>query len=337
MTDISWDYGPPARSCRDPVLDVRDVAVHFAPRGGWRGRPRPPVKAVDGVDLTIGAGETLGLVGESGCGKTTLANAIVGLAPVTRGSIRVLGNEIAGANRRRLRAVRRHVQMVFQDPALSLNPRATVGAAIGEPLLVRGIARGQALEEKVRALLKQVGLRPEHAGRYPHQFSGGQRQRIVIARALALEPELVLCDEPVSALDVSVRAQILNLLVDLQRRMGVSYLFVSHDLSVIRHISDRVAVMYLGRIVERASRDVFFAAPKHPYSRALMSAVPEANPVTQRRKQRVILSGELPSPADVPPGCAFHTRCPLVTEICTRLRPLLTPRADGALVACHHA
>jgi oligopeptide/dipeptide ABC transporter ATP-binding protein len=334
--DSFWDSGRPARSCLDPVLDVRDAAVHFAPRGGWLGRPRSPVKAVDGVDLTIDAGETVGLVGESGCGKSTLANAIVGLAPLTRGSVRVRGQEIAGASRRTLRAVRRHVQMVFQDPALSLNPRATVGAAIAEPLIVRSIARGQALEAKVHALLMQVGLRPEHAGRYPHQFSGGQRQRIVIARALALEPALVVCDEPVSALDVSVRAQILNLLVDLQRRMGVSYLFVSHDLSVIRHISDRVAVMYLGRIIEHASRDVFFAAPKHPYSRALMSAVPEANPVTQRTRQRTVLSGELPSPADVPPGCAFHTRCPLTTELCARVRPLLTPRPDGALVACHH-
>jgi oligopeptide/dipeptide ABC transporter ATP-binding protein len=321
----------------DPVLEVRDVAVHFAPRGGWFGRARLAVKAVDGVDLTIGAGETLGLVGESGCGKSTLSNAVVGLLPPTRGSIRVRGQEIAGATRKTLHAVRRHVQMVFQDPALSLNPRATIGAAIAEPLIVRGIATGQALGKRVDTLLAQVGLGAEHASRYPHQFSGGQRQRIVIARALALEPALLVCDEPVSALDVSVRAQILNLLVDLQRRTGVSYLFVSHDLSVIRHISDRVAVMYLGRIVEEASRDVFFAAPKHPYARALMSAVPEANPVAQRAKQRLALSGELPSPTDVPPGCPFHPRCPLATEICARERPLLTPRPDGALVACHHA
>jgi oligopeptide transport system ATP-binding protein len=321
----------------DPVLDVRDVAVHFTPRGGWFGRPRPPVKAVDGVDLMIGPGETLGLVGESGCGKSTLSKAIVGLVPVTRGSLRVCGQEIAGASRRTLHAVRRHVQMVFQDPALSLNPRATIGAAIAEPLIVRRIARGQALEEKVGALLKQVGLRAEHASRYPHQFSGGQRQRIVIARALALEPALVVCDEPVSALDVSVRAQILNLLVDLQNRIGLSYLFVSHDLSVIRHISDRVAVMYLGSIVEQASRDIFFAAPKHPYARALISAVPEANPAAQRARQRLVLSGELPGPTNVPSGCPFHTRCPLMTGMCARERPLLTPRPDGALVACHHA
>src|SRR5262249_36418558 len=237
----------------DSVLDVRDVAVHFTSRGGWLCRSRPPTRAVDGVDLTIGAGETLGLVGESGCGKSTLSNAIVGLVPPTRGTIRVLGQEIAGATRKTLHAVRRHVEMVFQDPALSLNPRTTIGAAIAEPFIVRGIAQGKGIEQNVANLLAQVGLRAEHFSRYPHQFSGGQRQRIVIARALALEPALVICDEPVSALDVSVRAQILNLFVDLQRRMGMSYMFVSHDLSVVRHISDQVAVMYLGRLVEQAS------------------------------------------------------------------------------------
>ncbi|MBI3516019.1 MAG: ATP-binding cassette domain-containing protein [Proteobacteria bacterium] len=321
----------------DAVLEVRDVAVHFAARGGLFGGTPAPVKAVDGIDLTIGAGETLGLVGESGCGKSTLSNAIVGLVPPTSGSIRVRGHEVAGASRAALHALRRNVQMIFQDPVLSLDPRSTVGAAIAEPLAVRGVARGRVLKDKVDALLAQVGLEAEHAGRYPHQFSGGQRQRIVIARALALEPALVVCDEPVSALDVSVRAQILNLLVDLQRRMGVSYLFVSHDLAVVRHIADRVAVMYLGRIVEQAPRDVFFAATKHPYARALMSAVPEADPVAQRAKRRTILSGELPSPSNAPPGCAFHTRCPLATDVCSRERPRLTPRPDGALVACHHA
>jgi oligopeptide transport system ATP-binding protein len=245
--------------------------------------------------------------------------------------------EVAGASRKALYALRRDVQMIFQDPTLSLNPRATVGAAIAEPLAVRGIARGQARKDKVLALLAQVGLRAEHASRYPHQFSGGQRQRIVIARALALEPALVVCDEPVSALDVSVRAQILNLLVDLQRRMGVAYLFVSHDLAVVRHICDRVAVMYLGRIIEQASRDVLFATPRHPYTQALMSAMPEADPVAQRAKRRTVLSGELPSPSNVPPGCAFHTRCPLATAVCAQQRPPLTPRPGNALVACHHA
>jgi oligopeptide transport system ATP-binding protein len=321
----------------EPVLEIRDLAVHFEARRGLFGRTAQPVRAVDGVDLVIGAGETLGLVGESGCGKSTLSNAIVGLVPLTRGSIRVRGSEVAGASRKALYGLRRDVQMIFQDPALSLNPRSTVGAAIGEPLAVRGIARGRALTERVHALLAQVGLRAEHAGRYPHQFSGGQRQRIVIARALALEPALVVCDEPVSALDVSVRAQILNLLIDLQRRMGVAYLFVSHDLNVVRHVSDRVAVMYLGRIVEQAPRDALFADPRHPYTRALMSAVLEADPVAQRAKPRTVLRGELPSPSNVPQGCAFHTRCPLATELCLQQRPLLTPRPGNALVACHHA
>jgi oligopeptide transport system ATP-binding protein len=324
-------------SASDNILEVRDVAVHFGGRHGLFGRPGPVLKAVNGVDLTIRRNETVALVGESGCGKSTLSNAIVGLLPPTQGSIRIKGEEIVGASRRKLNEIRRHVQMVFQDPALSLDPRSTVGATVGEPLAVRGIAKGRVLRDRVSDLLTQVGLRPEHAGRYPHQFSGGQRQRIVIARALALEPDLVVCDEPVSALDVSVRAQVLNLLVALQKRTGVSYLFVSHDLSVVRHISDRVAVMYLGRIVEEAQRDTFFANPKHPYTRALMSAVPEPDPAVQRMKQRIVLKGELPSPSNVPPGCPFHTRCPLATEICSRVRPALTPRPDGALVACHHA
>src|SRR5262245_59983528 len=322
---------------RDPVLEIRDVAVHFTARAGRFGKSHPPVRAVDGVDLLIGAGETLGLVGESGCGKSTLSNAIVGLLPPTRGSIRVRGREVAGADAGTLRAVRRDVQMIFQDPALSLNPRATVGAGIAEPLAVRGIARGAILQERVAELLARVGLKAEHAGRYPHQLSGGQRQRVVIARALALEPAVVVCDQPVSALDVSVRAQILNLLVDLQRRTGVSYLFVSHDLAVVRHVCDRVAVMSLGRIVEAAPRDTFFAAPRDPYAQALMSAVLQADPVAQRARQRTILTGELPSPSNVPKGCAFHTRCPRATAVCMAERPLLTPRSDGAVVACHHA
>ena len=326
-----------AASVDAPVLEIEDLAVHFGRRRGLLRPAGPPVRAVDGVSLTIGAGETLGLVGESGCGKSTLSNAILGIVPATRGLVRVRGRLVDPADRKALRAVRSDVQMVFQDPALSLNPRLTVGAAVGEPLAVRGIASGAELQRRVEALLTAVGLEPAHAARYPHEFSGGQRQRIVIARALALEPALVVCDEPVSALDVSVRSQILNLLVDLQRRRGVSYLFVSHDLSVVRHIADRVAVMYLGRLVETAARETLFGAPKHPYTSALLAAVPEPDPVRQKAKLRAPLSGELPSPSNVPPGCAFHPRCPLATEICRRERPELTGRPDGARVACHHA
>jgi oligopeptide transport system ATP-binding protein len=288
------------------------------------------------VSLSIGPGETLGLVGESGCGKSTLSNAIVGLVPVTRGSVRVHGTELSGADPATLHRARRHVQMIFQDPALSLNPRMTVGAAVGEALAVRGLARGAALQAAVSELLTAVGLAPSNARRFPHQFSGGQRQRIVIARALALKPALLVCDEPVSALDVSVRAQILNLLVDLQQRLGMAYLFVSHDLAVVRHICDRVAVMYLGRIVELAAREALFQNPKHPYTKALMLAVLEPDPIRQRQKNRAVLTGELPSPSNVPSGCPFHTRCPAVTEICRRERPPLTLRHDGSLAACHH-
>ncbi|CAN7263358.1 ATP-binding cassette domain-containing protein [Phyllobacterium sp. LjRoot231] len=324
-------------SAPENVLEIRDVAVHFQGRAGLFGRSAHTVKAVNGVSLDILKGETVALVGESGCGKSTLSNAIVGLQQPTTGSIRIGEDEVVGATGRALNDIRRKVQMIFQDPALSLDPRFKIGAAIAEPLQVRGIARGNALKQRVSELLVQVGLRSEHADRYPHQLSGGQRQRVVIARALALEPALVVCDEPVSALDVSVRAQILNLLVALQKRTGVSYLFVSHDLAVVRHICDRVVVMYLGRFVEMADRDTFFADPKHPYTKALMSAVPEADPEVQRNKERHILSGELPSPSNIPSGCAFHTRCPLATEICSRERPELTPRVDGALVACHNA
>ena len=346
MTTIS---APPAAPATDPVrpgapphsatpvLAIRDLAVHFAGRRGLFAPPAAVVRAVDGVDLTIAPGETLGLVGESGCGKSTLSNAVLGIVRPVRGSVQVAGAEVVGAVRASLAAIRRTVALIFPDPALSLNPRMSIGAAIGEPLAVAGVARGAALRERVAALLRAVGLRPEHAGRFPHEFSGGQRQRIVIARALALEPRLVVCDEPVSALDVSVRAQILNLLVDLQRERGVAYLFVSHDLAVVRHVTDRVAVMYLGRIVELASRDTLFAAPKHPYTRALLDAVPDPDPARQRGRTRMRLTGDLPSPADIPPGCAFASRCPLVADRCRTERPDLTLRPDGAQVACHVA
>ncbi|HTI79214.1 MAG TPA: oligopeptide/dipeptide ABC transporter ATP-binding protein [Acetobacteraceae bacterium] len=313
-----------------PVLAVENLVVHFPARHG------PPVRAVDEVSFAIAAHETLGLVGESGCGKSTVSNAVVGLVVPTGGSVRVAGVEIAGADGRTLREMRAKAQMVFQDPATSLNPRMTVGAAIGEPLLVRGIARGAALRERVASLLTEVGLRPEHATRYPHQFSGGQRQRIVIARALALRPALLVCDEPVSALDVSVRAQILNLLVELQASHAMACLFVSHDLAVVRHVCDRVAVMYLGHLAELAPRDALYTTPRHPYTRALLAAVPEPDPALQRAKLRVPLQGEIPSPAAPPPGCVFHTRCPIAVERCRREVPEWRCLGE-TMVACHRA
>jgi oligopeptide/dipeptide ABC transporter ATP-binding protein len=313
-----------------PVLAVRDLVVHFPSRHG------PPVRAVDGVSFAIAAHETLGLVGESGCGKSTVSNAVVGLVVPTGGSVQVAGVEIAGADGRTLREMRAKAQMVFQDPATSLNPRMTVGAAIGEPLLVRSIARGAALRDRVASLLIEVGLRPEHAKRYPHQFSGGQRQRVVIARALALRPELLVCDEPVSALDVSVRAQILNLLVELQASHAMACLFVSHDLAVVRHVCDRVAVMYLGHLAELAPRDALYTTPRHPYTRALLAAVPEPDPNLQLTKVRVPLQGEIPSPAAPPPGCVFHTRCPIAVERCRQEVPAWR-RLGETMVACHRA
>jgi peptide/nickel transport system ATP-binding protein len=313
-----------------PVLSVEDLVVHFPARHG------PPVRAVDGVSFTVAERETLGLVGESGCGKSTVSNAVVGLVKPTSGEVRIAGTPIAGAGRRTLREIRAKAQMVFQDPATSLNPRMTVGAAIGEPLLVRGLARGRELQDRVASLLTEVGLRPEHASRYPHQFSGGQRQRIVIARALALRPALLLCDEPVSALDVSVRAQILNLLVELQQSHAMACLFVSHDLAVVRHVCDRVAVMYLGHLVELAPRDALYATPRHPYTSALLAAVPEPDPIAQRSKPRVPLQGEIPSPAAPPPGCVFHTRCPIAIARCREEAPAWRPLGE-TMVACHRA
>lgn len=320
-----------------PVLEVSGVEVRFGGRASLLRPQAAEIRAVDGVDLTLARGETLALVGESGCGKSTLSNVVVGLQKPSAGEVRVLGQSVNTANRNALRDIRHHVQMVFQDPALSLNPRLAVGSAIAEPLVVRGLARGAALRARVFELLEMVGLAARHAASFPHQLSGGQRQRVVIARALAVEPALLVCDEPVSALDVSVRAQILNLLVELQARTGVSYLFVSHDLAVVRHISDRVAVMYLGRIVETAPRDVFFAGPRHPYAKALLSAVLLADPQAQRSRSRIVLQGEPPSPAARPAGCAFHQRCPMADEICTRETPSLLASDDGSAVACHHA
>ena len=319
------------------LLEIRDLKVHFPVRGGALRRVVGAVKAVDGVSFDLRGGETLGLVGESGCGKTTLGNAILRLVRATAGSIRFRGQDIGALDRSGLRAARRRMQMVFQDPYSALNPRLRVGESVGEPLLSYGVLKGAALRRRVEQLFERVGLSAQHLDRYPHQFSGGQRQRLVIARALALDPELIVCDEPVSALDVSVRGQILNLLVELQRSLGLAYLFISHDLSVIRHVCDRVAVMYLGHIVEFADRDTLFAKPRHPYTQALMSAIPEAAPRALRTRQRVVLKGELPSPSNPPTGCPFHTRCPIAVARCAVEPPPLTPRASGGLVACHLA
>ena len=320
-----------------PLLEIEDLRVHFPLRRGLFGRAQGAVRAVDGVSLSMARGETLGLVGESGCGKSTLGTAILRIVEPSGGAIRLGGVDLARLEGEALRAARRKAQMVFQDPFASLDPRMRLGESIGEPLLVHGLARGAALRAKVSDLLARVGLQPEHADRYPHEFSGGQRQRLVIARALALSPDLVICDEPVSALDVSVRGQILNLLLELQRSLGTAFLFISHDLSVVRHVSDRIAVMYLGRIVEIAPRDTLFARPRHPYTQALISAIPLPDPKAQRARRRIILPGEIPSPARPPSGCSFHTRCPLATERCRTEIPVLAPATDGSQVACHLA
>jgi oligopeptide/dipeptide ABC transporter ATP-binding protein len=304
-----------------PLLEVRDLTTWFPIRRGVLSRTVGFVKAVDGVSFDIQPGKTLGLVGESGCGKTTVGRTILRLIPATGGSVRYKGEDFFAFHGRQLRQIRRQMQIVFQDPVSSLNPRMTVGNIIGEPLEVHGIARGSAKVEMVAGLLSRVGLDPSYASRYPHEFSGGQRQRIGIARALALSPDFIVCDEPVSALDVSIQSQILNLLDDLQKERGIAYLFIAHNLAVIEHFSDEVAVMYLGRIVEKAAARELYRNPKHPYTVALLSAVPEPNP--RPKKRRIVLPGEVPSPSNPPTGCAFHPRCPL-----TRQKAAEAPDAD---------
>jgi len=324
----------------DVLLEVRDLRKHFPVRGGLFDRVRGQVRAVDGVSFTIARGGTLGLVGESGCGKSTLSRALLRLVEPTSGTVRLGGLDVTALPRSELRAARKRMQIVFQDPFASLNPRMTAGEMIAEALAIHGLARGARARERVAGLLTDVGLTPDHASRHPHEFSGGQRQRIGIARALAVEPELLVLDEPVSALDVSVQAQIVNLLVDLQARHGLTYLFVAHDLSVVEHVSDHVAVMYLGRIVEFAPAAELFRAPRHPYTRALLAAVPVSDPA--RRSRRVVLEGEVPSPADPPPGCAFHPRCALTRqggtlEACRAAVPALRELAPGHTAACPYA
>ena len=321
----------------DPLLEVTDLVVHFPIKSGILvDREVATVHAVDGVSLTLHEGETLGLVGESGCGKSTLCRAILQLVSPTSGSVRFAGDELVGRSRRDLRPLRRELQMIFQDPFASLNPRKRVGQIIGDPIELHGLARGAELKRRVLELLERVGLQAEHYNRFPHEFSGGQRQRIGIARALALQPKLIIADEPVSALDVSVQAQIINLLEELQDEFGLSYLFVAHDLGVVRHVSDRVAVMYLGKIVETSASDALYRNPLHPYTNALLSAVPIPDPRRNSERERITLEGDVPSPIDPPPGCRFHTRCASATDVCRTEEPALAELAPGHFAACHH-
>ena len=319
-----------------PLLSARGLVKTFAQRGSAFGRSSASVRAVDGVDLDLVEGEVVSLVGESGCGKSTLGRVLLRLLEADSGTITFDGQDVRAAKGDALRALRRQMQIVFQDPYASLDPRATVGDSIAEGLRVHGVA-GNQRHRRVEESLALVGLEPYHARRYPHQFSGGQRQRIGIARALAVEPRFLLADEPVSALDVSIQSQILNLLRDLQRRLSLTVLFVAHDLAVVEHLSDRVAVMYLGRIVELGSRDRVFAGPLHPYTGALLSAVPVPDPTLASTRRRVVLQGDLPSPANPPPGCRFHTRCPFAIDVCRRDVPELRELAPGHTVACHRA
>jgi len=324
-------------SAAEPLVRVEDLAMHFPVYKGVFRRQVGTIKAVDGVNFDIQRGETLGLVGESGCGKSTTGRVVLRLYDATAGRILFDGEDITALQGEPLRRTRPRLQMIFQDPQASLNPRMTVGSIVAEPLDEHEAIKGRARQDKVEELLDAVGLNPAFGDRYPHEFSGGQRQRIGIARALALNPEFIVCDEPIAALDVSIQAQVVNLLEDLQEKLGLTFLFISHDLSMVRHIADRVAVMYLGKVVELAPRGPLYGAPKHPYTHALLSAVPIPNPVTEAKREHIILTGDVPSPGNPPKGCNFCTRCPEATDRCWTEEPDWRESEPGHFVACHYA
>jgi oligopeptide transport system ATP-binding protein len=321
----------------DVLLKVENLKMHFPIFRGVFRRQVGEIKAVDGVSFDVIRGETLGLVGESGCGKSTVGRTILQLYRPTAGSVWLDGEDLSKIHGKALRQRRRKMQMIFQDPYASLNPRMTIGEIVGEPLEVHDIVRGKEKSDRIAYLLQVVGLNPLYAGRYPHEFSGGQRQRVGIARSLALDPSFIVCDEPISALDVSIQAQVVNLLEDIQQKMGLTYLFIAHDLSMVRHISNRVAVMYLGKLMELADQIEIYIDPLHPYTQALLSAIPIPDPVLEEKRQRVILTGDVPSPANPPPGCVFHTRCMYAEQICTDKVPDWREAHAGHWVACHFA
>jgi oligopeptide transport system ATP-binding protein len=320
----------------DIILDVKTLVMHFPlTQGIIIQRKVGAVQAVDGVSFAVRRGETLGLVGESGCGKSTTGRAILQLYKPTSGEVVFQGKDLTKLDGGEMRKMRRHLQMIFQDPYASLNPRMTVGSIISEPMQIHNLVPRDQRNRRVQELLETVGLNPYFANRYPHEFSGGQRQRIGVARALAASPDFIVADEPVSALDVSIQAQIVNLLEDLQEQFDLTYLFIAHDLSVVKHISDRIAVMYLGKIVELAERDALYEDPLHPYTKALLSAVPIPDPTVERRRERIILTGDVPSPINPPSGCHFHTRCPYAMPVCSQIDPIFSDQGNGHYVACH--